>query len=490
MKDAQIEAMKSGEPMVFKTFGADGEFKHTVLSALQLLLQHEGKSRIFDHISYCLQELMDNAVKANLKRIYFQEKQLHIGRLQEYEQGMRHFKDALLNQRDHYLEQLEKNELWMMVSYQYRKDLLSVRVQNNTPILDSELKKIHDRIDKARIYETLPEIFEDITDDSESAGLGIVMLCMILRRLGVPDKHFRFECGDGITTVTMTIPLSCISDEDSETISDSLIHELNTIPQFPESIRRLKDMLSDNQFRQEDVLSLIKRDPALTAEILRMCNSAYYRRRNKIESPQLALGILGVRGMNAILDSWGARKALEAKYPIHLLEPLWAHASEVAAISSLLCSRYKCDPHVTELAYNSALLHEIGRIVLEGNYAETYVAMKKVCSRKKVSVNAVEDLIEGVNHTILGAKLAEKWNLPDAIIATIRYYRLPLSANENMQQIAKIVDLSHILSNLLHHDNTDYQTENLPKYFGFSNKDTLSGLTEEIRSVLETETQG
>ncbi|MDD4736240.1 MAG: HDOD domain-containing protein, partial [Kiritimatiellae bacterium] len=298
---------------------------------------------------------------------------------------------------------------------------------------------------------------------------------------------FRIACRSGVTSVDMTIPFSCISDEDSETISDSLIHELNTIPQFPESIVRLKGMLSDSQFKQEEVLGLIKRDPALTAEILRMCNSAYYRRRNKIESPQMALGILGVRGMNAILDSWGARKALEAKYPKHLLEPLWAHASEVAYISSLLCVRYKCDPHVTELAYNAALLHDIGRIVLEGNYADTYVAMKKVCSRKKVSLDAVEDLIEGVNHTILGAKLAEKWNLPDAIVATIRYYRLPLSASENMQQIAKIVALSHILANLLRGDDTDYQTENLPKYFGFSNRDTLSSLVEEMRAAMTSE---
>ncbi len=479
-----MQNQETGKPLEFKTFGADSEFKQVVLEELQQQLMRVGKSRIFDHLSYCLQELLDNAVKANLKRVYFKEEHLRIDQASDYERGMHQFKTALLNQRAYYCEQLGKNELWVSVTYHCRKDMLSVDVRNNTPIMDVELKKIHDRIDKARIYETLPEIFEDISDDSESAGLGIVMLCMILRRLGVPDKNFRFECRDGITAVTMTVPLASISDEDSETISDSLIHELNTIPQFPESILCLKKMLSDSQFRQDEVMALIKRDPALTAEILRMCNSAYYRRRNKIESPQMAVGILGVRGLTAILDSWGARKALEAKYPRHLLEPLWAHASEVAAISSLLCERYKCDPHVSELAYNSALLHEIGRIVLEGNYTDTYVAMKKVCSRKKVAVDAVEDLIEGVNHTILGAKLAEKWNLPDAIVATIRYYRLPLSASENMQQIAKIVALSHIISNLLHHDDTDYQTENLPKYFGFSNKDTLTSLTELIRSAL------
>ncbi|MDD2238142.1 MAG: HDOD domain-containing protein [Kiritimatiellae bacterium] len=487
MSENLIRNLESGEPVVYKSYGAESEFKHEVISSLQDILRHVGKPRIFDHVSYCLQELIDNAVKANLKRIYFQEQELRIDQAREYEHGMRLFKDSLLNHREHYLEQLEPHGLWVTVGYRYRKEMLEICVENNTPILDAELKKIHDRIDRARIYETLPEIFEDITDDSESAGLGIVMLCMILRRLGVPDKYFRIACRSGVTSVDMTIPFSCISDEDSETISDSLIHELNTIPQFPESIVRLKGMLSDSQFKQEEVLGLIKRDPALTAEILRMCNSAYYRRRNKIESPQMALGILGVRGMNAILDSWGARKALEAKYPKHLLEPLWAHASEVAYISSLLCVRYKCDPHVTELAYNAALLHDIGRIVLEGNYADTYVAMKKVCSRKKVSLDAVEDLIEGVNHTILGAKLAEKWNLPDAIVATIRYYRLPLSASENMQQIAKIVALSHILANLLRGDDTDYQTENLPKYFGFSNRDTLSSLVEEMRAAMTSE---
>ncbi|MDD4737592.1 MAG: hypothetical protein PHP44_15945, partial [Kiritimatiellae bacterium] len=252
MSENLIRNLESGEPVVYKSYGAESEFKHEVISSLQDILRHVGKPRIFDHVSYCLQELIDNAVKANLKRIYFQEQELRIDQAREYEHGMRLFKDSLLNHREHYLEQLEPHGLWVTVGYRYRKEMLEICVENNTPILDAELKKIHDRIDRARIYETLPEIFEDITDDSESAGLGIVMLCMILRRLGVPDKYFRIACRSGVNSVDMTIPFSCISDEDSETISDSLIHELNTIPQFPESIVRLKGMLSDSQFKQEE----------------------------------------------------------------------------------------------------------------------------------------------------------------------------------------------------------------------------------------------
>jgi putative nucleotidyltransferase with HDIG domain len=485
MDNQLISVLKNGEPLVYKSCTAESSFKEQVMEGLSTVLHHFGKDHIYDHISYCLHELIDNACKANIKRVYFQEKEFDITDPEQYDSGMAQFKEDLLYHREHYLALLEPAGFWLSISYELHKDNLIIKVANSAPILPDELEKIYARIDKARVYESLAEIFEDISDDAESAGLGIVMLCMIIRKLGVTKNGFHIDCKNQVTTVTVQLPLSSVTDEDSETISDSLITAINTIPQFPENILKLKQLLAQKDFDTEKVVQLIKTDPALTAEILRMCNSAYYRRRNSIDNTRMAVSILGTRGLQAVLDSWGARKALEAQYPRKMLEPLWQHASEVAHITSILCKRYECDTQVTELAYNSALLHEIGRIVLQGNYSETYEEMKRICNRKNVSVDGVEDLIQGVNHTILGAKLAEKWGLPDSIVVIIRYYRLPLSSPEDLQQAAKIVYLAHTLSALLHHDSTEYQTENLPIYFGLSFKDTLSRLVKVVKESVQ-----
>ena len=453
---------------------------------LQILLKEIGKNHIFDALTYCLHELIDNACKANLKRVFFVSHQLDIQNATDYQRGMANFKSEILTNQANYTAQLEEAGLFIDVAFFLDEKELILHVSNNSVILPSELAKINQRIELARIHHTLTDVFEDISDNSESAGLGIVMLYMILRSLGLPHNSFVITTDDTCTAVTISMPIHMLTDDESEMISETLIEEIHSIPQFPDHIFKLKSIIQSTSFNPNDVLTLIKQDPALTADILRMCNSAYYRRRNKIENCRIAINILGIRGLNAILDSFGARKAMEKKYPAEVLDPIWKHSAETAQITSVLSEHYKLNTDIAEQAYNSALLHEIGRIVLEGRYPETYQALKQICDKKAVSVYAVEHLIKGANHTILGAHLAEKWNLPDPIISTIRYYQLPLSALDELQIIAKIVFLAHTLCSMRHNEDKKPQTDNLPKYFGLSTTDTLSSLLTLVNEKMQS----
>lgn len=476
-----IATISGGGAIEYRQHGRQEEVKDQLLSDLQVVMSHYGKDHIFDHISYCLQEILDNACKANEKRVYFLSKGLAIDDYSDYEQGMREFKTEVLSDRERFTTLSEEHGYWVNVRLALSDAKLLLDVSNNAPILEEELQRVHDRMDRARIYDSVVDIFEEISDSSESAGLGIVMLCMMLRKIGVSDKNFSITSEKGVTVARLAMPLASLSDDESEVVSDSLTHLLKNIPQFPEHLVELKRMIRNPRFHIDQVLQLIHQDPTLTAEVLRMANSAYYRRRNKIGQVKMAINIIGVRGLESIINSRGAYSALGKTFPSEYMEPLWRHSQHVAALASILCKRYRCSPAITENTYNSALLHDIGRIVLRSTYHEHYEALQEICHDKDVSVFAVEDLIQGVNHSILGSKLAEKWSLPDAVVATLRYYRLPLSSPNNLQQIAKIVYLSHTLVNILNGDHSDYQTQNLPKYFGLSTQDTLSSLLELVR---------
>lgn len=444
------------------------------------------KEHIHPHLAYCLQEILDNAVRANLKRVFFQEKQLDLNDPAQYAQGMELFKTEFIGNRGYWVERLrELHSHSVTVEFCVSDEELSMFVINTAAIMPHERERINKRLDKARIYESVAEIFDEVSDDSESGGLGIVMLCMILRKLGLSEDCFVLEESEGETAVGIHIPLGSLTDEESETVSTALAKEIDSIPQFPDNILKLKKMLSSADTDFQAVANLLKRDPALTAEVLRMCNSAYYRRRQKIESCQLAISILGVRGLRSILDSFGARQALAQRFSPEKLERLWTHSTEVADVTSALCTRYAVPPEQTELAYNGALLHEIGRIVLEGRHPNTCAALDSLCSRKAVSVNAVEDLIEGVNHTMIGAALAAKWNLPEALVDSLKFYRTPRSAPPAVQRACALVYLAHCLTEQMHGRYEEFFPKNLPDQLNLSKTDTLPALLEEQKKKKE-----
>lgn len=485
MRDA-IECIINEGFVDYRDCRMSPEFKNEVLSDFHAVMMHFGKDNIFDHVSYCLQELMDNACKANEKRVYFAGKKLNIHNRRDYEQGMQAFKAALLENRDKFGDALEQQDRWVRIVIRYDDGRLQVDIENNAQILEQELLRVRERIEKARMYDSVADIFEEITDTSESAGLGIVMLCMILRKLGISDRCFTINRCDELTRATLVIPLASLSDEESEIITDSLQQIMNHIPQFPKHLQELRQLIRSHSFSMEDVMKLVRKDPSLTAEVLRMSNSAYYRRKNKIEQVQLAVSILGVRGLEVIINAHGAHGALSKALPVEIMEPLWLHSQQVADVTSFLCKRYRYTPELTEHAYNSALLHDIGRIVLQCRFHNDYETLHQICREKDVSVFAVEDLIQGVNHSILGAKLAEKWELPDALVVILRTYRLPMSCCQSLQPVAKIVYLAHTLVNMMHNNLSDYQTDNLPAYLGISDSDTLSFLLRELINVTQT----
>src|SRR5271157_1334615 len=79
-------------PLTFKTYTLPHETEIYLDKVLENFLVELGQEKLKEPLSYCLRELAVNAKKANTKRVYFQEKKLDLGKDQDYEQGMKTFK--------------------------------------------------------------------------------------------------------------------------------------------------------------------------------------------------------------------------------------------------------------------------------------------------------------------------------------------------------------------------------------------------------------
>lgn len=175
--------------------------------ALYAFLIPLGMGHVKDQLLFCLKELGVNAKKANVKRLYFRERGLSLESPEDYAQGMAHFKGETLGNQSHYLEALRHSDYYVKFEFTLRKKVVSLAVKNNAELLEWERQLISDKLEKAQKYETLQDAFTEVLDETEGAGLGLVVMLLMLKNLGYRGHIFRFYTHRGETVARITLPL-------------------------------------------------------------------------------------------------------------------------------------------------------------------------------------------------------------------------------------------------------------------------------------------
>lgn len=101
-------AIQAGIPLSITTYTLPYEMEEYMGKVLSAFLEELNQQQMIEYLSYCLNELITNAKKANTKRVYFEEKHLHITDASDYDCGMKNFKTDTLNNIKYYLQQQKK----------------------------------------------------------------------------------------------------------------------------------------------------------------------------------------------------------------------------------------------------------------------------------------------------------------------------------------------------------------------------------------------
>lgn len=204
------DAVRERRPVNFYCYTLTLEQKQRFQNILNIFLEECGESYLFNCLSYCLFELLDNASKANAKRIYFKEQNLNIDDKTDYENGMKAFKSNLSDNTQHYKAELEAGMLQVHLQLS-ANDVISLSVSNNTKITAAEYSRIKDKIAKTANYENVADAFADI-DQTEGSGLGIITIVIMLRKLGLNMECLKFSTTEEETIASIEIPKHLLKD--------------------------------------------------------------------------------------------------------------------------------------------------------------------------------------------------------------------------------------------------------------------------------------
>lgn len=198
-----------------------------------------------------------------------------------------------------------------------------------------------------------------------------------------------------------------------------------TLPTLPASIERLLEMVGRPETSARSLASVISMDQVLTARLLRLANSSYYGFSQKVSTVSLALVMLGfdaakdIALTTTVMRSFGANK----NDPRFDLSRFWSHAVSVASASRYL-SRVLRIGSPGE-AFTAGILHDIGQVVLHAYHPEAFGRVLQKVLEEGAPLLETELDILGATHPQVGGWLCRRWNLPEAICASVEHHHAP-----------------------------------------------------------------
>lgn len=221
---------------------------------------------------------------------------------------------------------------------------------------------------------------------------------------------------------------------------DDIIAKTTDLPSLPVAVLRVAKESASPGATTAKVAEYLASDQALSARVLRLANSAYYGLPRQVKDLREAVMVLGmrcVRNLAIVASSYPWLSKSQNGYGLPP-EVLWQHSVAVA-VASQLVARDKA-VHDDEAAFTAGLLHDLGMTVMGVWLERGRADVVHVVQREHVPLTDGEMSICGFDHSEVGARLAESWNLPPEITEAIRYHHSP----DDCDPRSELADCVHV----------------------------------------------
>ncbi len=207
-------------------------------------------------------------------------------------------------------------------------------------------------------------------------------------------------------------------------LNKRILKSIRTLPPFPVTIQKVMALAGDPDSSLTELAAVIRLDQAITANILRICNSAYFGLRRPVDNVGDAIMHMGKKNvLRAVMAAGLSRYFRTAKgYEVQGGD-LWEHAVAVALMSQICAARISVadDPRL----FTAGVLHDIGKMVMGEFVHEAWQKIRELTEKQRYSFLEAEEEVLGVNHAVLGGEIALIWKFPDEILKAIAFHHRP-----------------------------------------------------------------
>ena len=231
-------------------------------------------------------------------------------------------------------------------------------------------------------------------------------------------------------------------------MKDNKIQEVmatvKSLPGMPGTATKLLSLLDKPDTNISRIENILQYDPGLTANVLKLTNSAYFGLPSKIASVKQAVVLIGSKRLIQLVLASCVRGVMNEAIEGYDLSPgeLWRHSIAVSVAAETLVKELNIP--AADVIFTAALLHDIGKLAM-GNFVKEDLKKIEETASQDIPFEVAEQFILGIDHAEVGAMILENWSFPPEIVNAVRWHHAP-DAGEETNSLIDIVHVANVLS--------------------------------------------
>jgi putative nucleotidyltransferase with HDIG domain len=221
----------------------------------------------------------------------------------------------------------------------------------------------------------------------------------------------------------------------------TLEKEIQQLPALSVIVTEVLTLIDQGDVELAVLMEKIGQDQALASRVLRVVNSPFYGFSHHIGSLKDAGMMLGVHTLRNIVLAAG----IMGHFPPGEDQDFdrlsfWQHAIGTGVAAKVLAGHCGLDQ---ETAFTAGLLHDVGKLVVAAYFPADFNQILAWRDEQDCLLKDAEQAVLGFDHSLIGARVAQQWKLPKAIIEAIQHHHTPGSVTEI--SFAALVHVADIL---------------------------------------------
>jgi len=230
----------------------------------------------------------------------------------------------------------------------------------------------------------------------------------------------------------------------------SIIGKIDSLPAQPAIYEALLKVLDDESAPVEAISTVIAKDVALSADILKLVNSSFFGPRVKVRSLDQAVTLLGVETIKGLVVGLQLLKIFDTrKIPAFSFPKLWEHSLATARLARRIAMVEGLSPEDQDDSYIAGMLHDLGKFVLADKLTAEYHRVVETARNENAVIDLIESRELGTGHPQAGAYLLGLWGLSDSVLEAVVFHHEPRAQRVTEMSVLTAVHVANVLEHEL-----------------------------------------
>lgn len=262
-------AIKLQAPIEVTSYILPKNMEFYLREILKIFLEECHQEQLEEYLNFCIGELLTNSKKANTKRVYFKEQNLDINDPSDYNVGMERFREDTFSNVDYYFELQKKEGLYVKLSLQLKGENIIIEIRNNAVLTQFEQERIQHKFELAQQYNNMDDVVANVLDQSEGAGLGIIIIILMLQSIGVSKECFNIFTTDKETITQIKLPCNNKLSAGVDIISYEFVNLQSKMVVLKSHFEKMNRLVQGSRINRKAMLEIFRKDIMLSLVLLK-----------------------------------------------------------------------------------------------------------------------------------------------------------------------------------------------------------------------------